>query len=56
MTRRNSSYSNESGQTCVEVAEVSTGAAVRDSKAPQSGHLTVPRTAWQAFLTTARMP
>ncbi|WP_215548575.1 DUF397 domain-containing protein [Amycolatopsis sp. CA-230715] len=42
LTWRNSSYSNVNGQNCVEVAEVSAGAAVRDSKAPRAGHPPCP--------------
>jgi hypothetical protein len=41
-------------QTCVEVALTSDTTAVRDSKAPGAGHLTVPHPAWGALLTSLR--
>jgi uncharacterized protein DUF397 len=45
---RKSSHSGNNGD-CVEVA---TGerVAIRDSKAPHTGHLHVPPTAWREFL------
>lgn len=49
-----STYSDSSGGSCVEASPVA-GAprvAVRDTKAPARGHLTVPRTAWATFLHT----
>jgi len=39
---------------CVEVALAPEITAVRDSKAPDAGHLTVPHQAWSALLTTLR--
>jgi Domain of unknown function (DUF397) len=47
---RKSSYSG-GGNNCVEVAEIASGRAVRDSKNPDGGHLTFGVGAWQAFLT-----
>ncbi|WP_410609306.1 DUF397 domain-containing protein [Amycolatopsis sp. lyj-109] len=41
-------------QTCVEVALTPEVTAVRDSKAPAAGHLTVPSTAWSALLSSLR--
>jgi hypothetical protein len=43
---RKSSHSGGSGATdCVELADRgSTGVGIRDSKCPEGGHLTVPRT------------
>jgi hypothetical protein len=41
-------------QTCVEVALTSQVTAVRDSKAPAAGHLTVPHPAWSALLSSLR--
>lgn len=38
---RKSSRSNASGNECVEVANLPDGRAVRDSKAPDAGHLTL---------------
>ena len=40
--------------TCVEVALTTQSTAVRDSKAPTAGHLTLPHNAWRAFLTSVR--
>ncbi|MBB4933885.1 hypothetical protein F4561_004705 [Lipingzhangella halophila] len=48
-----SSYSAQ-GQDCVEVAPLSPGAALRDSKRPNAGHLAFPAAEWDAFLTAAR--
>jgi hypothetical protein len=45
---RTSSFSGENG-SCVEVAFSST-VGIRDSKKPESGHLTVPPAQWLAFL------
>jgi hypothetical protein len=50
---RKSSYSAENG-SCVEVAEAPAGRAVRDSKAPDSGMLTVGASAFSALLATLR--
>jgi len=47
-----SSYSSGDGENgnCVEVAVATTSVAVRDSKAPTSGTLVIPASAWPAFL------
>lgn len=37
---------------CVEVALTSNNVAVRDSKNPDDGHLTVTRDQWRSFLRT----
>ena len=37
---------------CVEVALTSDDVAVRDSKNPEDGHLTVTRAQWRSFLAT----
>ncbi|MFC3998227.1 DUF397 domain-containing protein [Nocardiopsis sediminis] len=50
---RKSSYSGQA-PNCVEVADLPTGAAVRDSKHPGAGHLLFPSSEWAAFLTAAR--
>ena len=47
-----SSYSGAS-QNCVEVAELPCGAAIRDSKHPDAGHLPFPASEWTTFLSTA---
>lgn len=44
-----SSYSSTIGSDCVEVSEGRV-TEVRDTKARQAGSLTVPGTAWSAFL------
>jgi hypothetical protein len=52
---RKSSFSEGAGNSdCVEVAWVPTLAAVRDSKNPDGGMLTVPEAAWRAFRDTLR--
>ncbi|MFE1261815.1 DUF397 domain-containing protein [Streptomyces albogriseolus] len=48
---RKSSYSGSGdGNACVEVAPRSTRTAIRDSKAPARGTLTVPAPAFAAFV------
>ncbi|MFI9763873.1 DUF397 domain-containing protein [Streptomyces sp. NPDC051963] len=47
-----SSYSDSSGGDCVEVATTS-AIHIRDSKTPDSPHLTISPTAWADFLTHA---
>ncbi|NUS54421.1 MAG: DUF397 domain-containing protein [Streptomycetaceae bacterium] len=50
---RKSSYSNQAGGDCVEVADGFPGAVpVRDSKDPARGSLTVPTSSW-ATMTAA---
>ncbi|MGP3968938.1 DUF397 domain-containing protein [Streptomyces sp. 6N223] len=51
-----SSYSHDNGTACVEIANLRpTGrVGIRDSKNPDGPALTVPTTAFTAFLTTAR--
>ncbi|MEV0239311.1 DUF397 domain-containing protein [Streptomyces sp. NPDC050674] len=48
---RKSSYSGNTGGDCVEVADLGTGVAVRDSKDPEAGALTVWPEAYAAFVT-----
>nr|WP_121188262.1 DUF397 domain-containing protein [Nocardiopsis sp. Huas11] len=51
---RKSSYSG-SGDNCVEVADVTGGAAVRDTQHRDLGHLTFADSGqWRAFLASAR--
>lgn len=52
---RKSSYTGVNNN-CVEVADLPCGAAVRDSKHPDRGHLPFPAAEWDAFLTAARLP
>jgi hypothetical protein len=48
---RKSSYSGNTGGECVEVADLGTpGVAVRDSKNPEVGILTVSSEAYAAFV------
>ncbi|MET7995279.1 DUF397 domain-containing protein [Amycolatopsis sp. NPDC005232] len=42
------SYSNGSGN-CVEAAVLPTAVGIRDTKARETGHLTVTPSAWVAF-------
>jgi hypothetical protein len=50
-----SSYSGTNEHSsCVEVALTSKVTAVRDSKAPAAGHLTLPRDSWAALLAEVR--
>jgi uncharacterized protein DUF397 len=51
---RRSTYSSGSGNqedTCVEVADLGAGVAVRDSKNP-GPRLDIPRSGWRALLRT----
>jgi hypothetical protein len=47
---RKSSYSGGNGGNCVEVADTSTGAAVRDTQNRHLGHLEASRGEWNDFL------
>ncbi|RKS06600.1 uncharacterized protein DUF397 [Nocardiopsis sp. Huas11] len=49
---RKSSYSGDRSN-CVEVADVPSGAALRDSQNPDLGHLRFALTEWTAFLGSA---
>ena len=51
---RKSSYSQPHGGNCVEVADLPAGAAVRDSKHPDAGHLPFPAVEWSALLAGVR--
>ena len=52
---RKSSFSEANGNSdCVEVAWEPTLTALRDSKNPEGGMLTVPEAAWQVFRDTLR--
>lgn len=53
LTFRKSSYSGRNTD-CVEVAELSTGAAIRDTKHRDLGALVVPGPEWHAVLRTAQ--
>lgn len=49
-TWRKSSYSDETGGQCVELASLSHGVAVRDSKNPEAGHLELPHSTFVVLL------
>ena len=49
-TWRKSTYSNGSGGECVEVADLHSGQAVRDSKHPEGPILVITKGGWQAFV------
>ena len=49
-TWRKSTYSNGSGGNCVEVADLPSGRAVRDSKHPEGPILVFTREGWRAFV------
>ncbi|WP_328360713.1 DUF397 domain-containing protein [Streptomyces sp. NBC_00457] len=49
-TWRKSSYSGSSGGDCVEVADLTPRIAVRDSKNPEAGTLTLSPEAYAAFV------
>lgn len=50
---RKSSYSGETGGNCVEVGNLPHGAAMRDSKHPDAGHLPFSSAEWTGFLSAA---
>jgi Domain of unknown function (DUF397) len=52
--RKSSRSGNGSNGDCVEVAFVDKVVAVRDSKNPDAGMLTLPESAWTTFLTAGR--
>ncbi|WP_225097456.1 DUF397 domain-containing protein [Streptomyces sp. CoH27] len=47
---RKSSYSGNTGGECVEVADLPSFIAVRDSKNPEAAHFAVAPQAWAAFV------
>lgn len=51
---RKSSYSGATTQNCVEVAEYTSSAAVRDSQHPSAGHLLFQASEWVALLSSTR--
>ncbi|WP_406477755.1 DUF397 domain-containing protein [Streptomyces sp. NBC_01615] len=53
---RKSSYSDGTGNNCVEVAHLAPGIALRDSKNPTGPALLLPPKAWSAFVTHIRTP
>lgn len=53
LTFHKSSYSNP--QNCVEVADLPTGAAVRDTQNRERGHLAFASSEWRALLAGVRL-
>ncbi|MGW7350753.1 DUF397 domain-containing protein [Streptomyces sp. NPDC054784] len=54
-TWRKSSYSNQDGGDCVEVADGFAGVVpVRDSKYPYRGAIQAPAASWTAFVSAVR--
>lgn len=51
---RKSSYSQPNGGNCVEVADLPSGAAVRDTQNRGLGHLEIPAAEWSAMLASVR--
>ncbi|MGW9633346.1 DUF397 domain-containing protein [Nocardiopsis alba] len=51
---RKSSYSSSHGQNCVEVADLPSAAAVRDTQNRDAGYLTFAVSEWTALLGTIR--
>lgn len=49
-----SSYSNDTGGACVEIADLNDGIGVRDSKTPNGPALRFTPNAFAHFLTTAK--
>ncbi|WP_067491489.1 DUF397 domain-containing protein [Actinomadura hibisca] len=47
---RKASYSSEAGDNCVELAALGEVVGVRDSQAPETGHLTVDRASLRALV------
>ncbi|NDU76414.1 DUF397 domain-containing protein [Actinomadura sp. DSM 109109] len=54
ITWRKSTHSDETGGHCVELAALTHAVAVRDSKAPDAGHLTLTPGAFADLLTRAK--
>lgn len=51
---RKASRSNASGNECVEVAVLPEGRGIRDSKAPDTGHLTLTPASFAQLITRAK--
>jgi hypothetical protein len=54
ITWRRSSHSDETGGHCVEPAALPHAVAIRDSKAPESGHLALTPDAFAARVARAK--
>ncbi|GAA4323357.1 DUF397 domain-containing protein [Actinomadura luteofluorescens] len=55
ITWRKSTHSDETGGQCVELAALPHAVAIRDSKAPDAGHLTLTPHAFADLLTRAKL-
>ena len=53
-TWRKSTHSNGAGGNCVEVADLTAKIGVRDSKAPDAGHLAFTAGEWREFVAEVR--
>ncbi|WP_344592901.1 DUF397 domain-containing protein [Actinomadura vinacea] len=51
---RKSSRSDVEGNSCVEVARLSSSIGVRDSKAPDAGHLVLGLSEWRGLVGAVR--
>ncbi|WP_149260304.1 DUF397 domain-containing protein [Actinomadura sp. K4S16] len=51
---RKASRSNASGNECVEVAALPQGRGIRDSKAPDTGHLTLSPASFAQLVTRVK--
>ncbi|MFI7095442.1 DUF397 domain-containing protein [Streptomyces lydicus] len=49
-----SSYSNDTGGSCVEVADLTSHVGIRDSKDKSGPSLVVPAAAWSSFVGLVR--
>jgi hypothetical protein len=49
-----SSYSNDTGGNCIEIADLTTQVGIRDSKKKTGPALVVPATAWSSFISLVR--
>lgn len=49
-----SSYSNDTGGSCVEIADLTTQVGIRDSKDKQGPALLVPTASWTSFIDVVR--
>ncbi|GAA3736956.1 hypothetical protein HDA32_005503 [Spinactinospora alkalitolerans] len=49
-----SSYSGATSSNCVEWASLPSSVALRDSKNPEAGHLSLAAPEWSAFLTAVK--
>lgn len=50
---RKSSYSNASGNNCIEAASFPATVGIRDSKTPEGAALVFPRSSWMTFVDAA---